>query len=316
MLGYALRRLGLVVPTLAGMSIIIFLMVRLLPGNAVDTLVYQDVLGGLGTRKELRHALGLDQPASVQYFTWIGGVLRGDLGHSLITGRTVSSILGSALPITLELTVFATLVASVIAIPLGVLAAARVNTRTDFGIRTLTLIGLSVPDFWLAILVLLFTSTVLVWSPPIIWTPITRDVGANLTQIAIPGSILAIFMVATATRITRATMLDVLSSDYIRTARAKGLPRREVVYRHALRNALVPVTTLAGVQVASLLSGATILETIFGLPGLGYTLTQAIYKRDYPVIQDTALMLACVVVSLNLVVDLLYVVIDPRIRQQ
>jgi peptide/nickel transport system permease protein len=204
----------------------------------------------------------------------------------------------------------------VIAIPLGVFAATRPNTRADFATRVVSLLGIAIPDFWLATLILLLTSTMFHWTPSIIWVPFTSDPLGNLGQVAIPVGILAVFVIATTTRMTRTTMLDALSQDYVRTARAKGVSGRRVVFRHALRNALIPVMTLTGVQVATLISGATILETIFGLPGLGYTLTQAIYKRDYPLIEDTALVLALIVVVLNLVVDILYAVVDPRIDQR
>jgi peptide/nickel transport system permease protein len=317
MLSYAIRRLLLVVPTLAGMSAVIFLMVRLIPGNAADTIANGgDVLASPASRKALEHELGLDQPWPVQYGKWIGGLFDGNLGHSLITGRAVSTILGGALPITVELTIFAALVATIFAIPLGVLSATRANSGTDFGIRSITLFGLSIPDFWLATLILLFTSVEFNWTPPNIWTPITHNLLRNLSEVAIPGSILAVFVLAATTRMTRTTMLDVLAQDYIRTARAKGLTTRRVVYRHALRNALVPVLSLSGVQIASLISGATILETVFGLPGVGYTLTQSIYSRDYPVIESAALMLALIVVVLNVAIDLLYGLVDPRINQR
>jgi peptide/nickel transport system permease protein len=314
MLSFAIRRLLLVVPTLAGMSAVIFILVRSIPGNAADTLANGgDVVVTGAQKKALEHALGLDRSWPVQYWNWIDGIFHGNLGKSLITGRAVSQILGHALPITVELTIFAALVATIFAIPLGVISAVRANSGADFGIRTLTLFGLSIPDFWLATLVLLFTSIEFQWTPPNIWTPITHDVGKNLTEVVIPGSILAVFVLAATTRMTRTTMVEVMAQDYIRTAYAKGLSRRRVVYKHALRNALIPVLTLSGVQIASLISGATILEKVFGLPGVGYTLTQAIYSRDYPVIEAAALMLALIVVVLNVAIDLLYSLIDPRI---
>lgn len=313
---FLLRRLSLLLPTLVGMSIVIFLMVRLIPGDVVDTMLHGESVASPEAREALRKSLGLDDPLPLQYLSWVGSLLKGDFGVSLVTGRPVNATLGSALQITVEITLLSTIVATVIAVPLGVFAATRANTPADFATRVVSLLGLAVPDFWLATLVLLFTSTLLHWTPSIIWVPILDDPLGNLEQIWLPVAILAVFVVATTARMTRTAMLDVLSQDYVRTARAKGLGRRRVVYRHALRNALIPVMTLTGVQVATLISGATILETIFGLPGLGYTLTQAIYKRDYPVIEDAALMLALIVVLLNLVVDVLYAVVDPRINRR
>jgi peptide/nickel transport system permease protein len=312
---FVANRLLLLVPTLLGMSIVIFLLVRLLPGDVTNALL-GDVVATEQSRAALRHALGLDRPLPVQYFHWIGGLLRGDMGHSLITGRSVAGGLASALPITIELTVLATLVATVVAIPLGVISATRPNSRRDFAVRTGGLLGLSIPDFWLATVVLLFTSVVFHWTPAVVWIPFFEHPLGNIEQVAIPAVILSVFLIATTMRMTRTTMLEVLGQDYIRTARAKGVPRRTVVYRHALRNALMPVITVIGLQVGGLLSGATILEVIFGLPGVGYTLTQAIYRRDYPVVENAAVVLAFVFVLLNLAVDLLYTVVDPRIKQR
>jgi peptide/nickel transport system permease protein len=313
---FVLRRLSLLVPTLIGMSVVIFLMVRLIPGDVADTLLHGESGADPAARAALRHALGLDHPLPVQYFNWVGGMFHGDFGHSLVTGRAVGGTLFSALGITLELTLIAIVVATVIAIPLGVFAARRANKASDLAVRTLTLFGLAIPDFWLATLGLLFTSVVFHWTPSVLWVPFFDDPLRNLSQIWMPATIMTLYLIATTTRMTRTTMLDVLSQDYVRTARAKGLDDRRVIYRHALRNALIPVMTLSGVQVAALLSGVTILETMFGLPGVGYTLTQATYKRDYPLIQDAALMLAVMVVLLNLVVDVLYAVVDPRINRR
>jgi peptide/nickel transport system permease protein len=251
----------------------------------------------------------------VQYFTWLGQLFRGDLGTSFITGRSVGRTLASALPVTLELTLVATVLALVVGIPLGVASAAKPNGLRDLGLRGISLAGLAFPDFWLATLLLLVTSVEFHWTPPLVWAPFFSDPMTNLEEIAMPCCILAVFLLASMMRMTRTSMLEVQSQDFVRTARAKGVHPRRVRYRHTLRNALLPVASLVGVQVAALLGGATILETIFGYPGVGYTLTHAIYTRDYPVIQDSALMLAVIVVVLNLLVDLSYMVLDPRVRQ-
>jgi len=313
---FVLRRLLLLIPTLLGMSVVIFLMVRLIPGDVADTLLSGESGSDVQAHTALRHALGLDDPLPLQYVKWMGSVVHGDFGTSLVTGRAVAGTLLPALEITLELTIIASVVATAIAIPLGVFAARRANRPSDLAVRTVTLLGIAIPDFWLATLLLLFTSTVFHWTPSVIWVSFPEDPLGNLSQIWMPTAILTLFVIASTTRMTRTTMVDVLSQDYIRTARAKGLDDRRVIYRHALRNALIPVMTLSGVQVATLLSGVTILEVMFGLPGVGYTLTQSIYKRDYPVIQDAALMLALIVILLNLLVDVLYAVVDPRISRR
>jgi peptide/nickel transport system permease protein len=316
MLRFVGRRVASVIPTLIGMSILIFLMVRLLPGNAVDVLSS----GGSGVASEkskaqIRALLGLNHSIPDQYVRWIGGMFRGDFGVSFFTGIPVSTTLASALPVTLELTLIATVLAIAIGVPLGVLSAKKPDGPRDFGLRIVSLLGLAFPDFWLATVLLLFTSTVFLWTPSPVWVTPWRDPVENLTQVALPAGILAVFMLSSAMRLTRTTMIETLRQDYVRTARAKGIESRRILRHHALRNALIPVVSLVGAQVAALVSGATILETIFGYPGVGYTLTHAIYNRDYPLIQDSALVLAVIMVLLSLIVDLTYVVLDPRVRR-
>ncbi len=312
---YVTRRLLQLVPTLFGMSLLIFLMVRLLPGDVVNTLFRGESHLSPEAYAAIRKSLGLGDPGPIQYLHWVQGLVTGNLGNSLVNGVPVSGILGRALPITLELGLLAAVIATLVGIPLGVVSAARPNSPQDFAARTGGLIGLSIPEFWLATMVLLFTSLYFQWVPPVIWIPFFDDPVGNLGQIIIPASALAVYMMATVMRMTRTAMLEVLKQDYVRTARAKGVPMSRVIYRHALRNALIPVVTVIGFQVGSLMSGATILETIFGLPGIGYTLTHSIYNRDYPVVQDAALILAVIFVFINLAVDLLYGIIDPRISQ-
>jgi peptide/nickel transport system permease protein len=297
------------------MSLLIFVMVRLIPGNAVDVLSGGDVVANAQSKEHLRKALGLNHSLPVQYFDWIGKLFRGDLGTSFITGRPVATTLASALPVTLELTLVATVLALLVGLPLGVASTAKPNGARDLGLRGLSLVGLAFPDFWLATVLLLLTSVVFRWTPPLIWTSPFSHPLTNLEEVAMPAGILAMFLCASIMRMTRTSMLEVRKQDYVRTAHAKGLHPRRVRYRHTLRNALLPVAALAGAQVAALLGGATIIETIFAYPGVGYTLTHAIYTRDYPVIQDAALMLAVIVVVLNLLVDLAYPILDPRVRQ-
>ena len=315
MLRFVLRRLASALPTLVGMSLLIFLMVRLIPGNAVDVLSGGDVLANAQSKAQLRKALGLDHSVPVQYFNWIGHLVRGDFGTSFITGQSVGGTLASALPVTIELTLVATVLALLIGLPLGVASAAKPNGIRDFGLRGFSLVGLAFPDFWIATVLLLLTSVEFQWTPPLIWTSFFSHPLTNLEEVAMPAGILAVFLLASIMRMTRTSMLEVQRQDFVRTAHAKGIHPRRVRYRHTLRNALLPVMSLAGAQVAALLGGATILETIFAYPGVGYTLTHAIYTRDYPVIEDSALMLAVIVVVLNLLIDLSYMVLDPRVRQ-
>jgi peptide/nickel transport system permease protein len=311
---YIFQRLLLLIPTLIGMSLLIFLMLRLLPGDVVDLLVGPDMQVAAQDKENLRRALGLSDPLPVQYLRWVGGLLVGDLGTSLRTRLPIGVSLMQSLPITLQLTAMATVIATLVAVPLGVVSAVRRNSATDFWARLAGLVGLSFPSFWLATLFLLFTSLTFQWVPPVIWISPLEDPLGNLQQMILPALALSVQLMAIIMRMTRTTLLEVLRQDYIRTARAKGQVERRVIYGHALRNALIPVITIIGIQIGSLMGGSVIIEQIFGLPGIGWWLLQAIYNRDYPIVQVAALLLASLFVIINLIVDLLYAVIDPRIR--
>lgn len=313
MIRFVAGRIGLLLPTLAGMSILIFLMVRVLPGDVVDVLFSGEVQATTASKAAIRKALGLSDPLPVQYLDFIRGLVTGNLGASLTSGEPVAHIIGRALPITAELAVVATVLATVAGIPLGVVSSVKPNTAFDLAAHVGGLIGLSLPNFWFATLSLLVTSVYLHWIPPVTWIPLTRDPLRNASQVIIPALAIAVYLLATIMRMTRTSMLEVLRKDYVRTARAKGTRPSHVIYHHALRNSLIPVVTVIGFQLGSLMGGAAVVEIIFGLPGMGYTLVQGIYTRDYPVIQAAALLLATVFVVLNLVVDLLYAVLDPRI---
>ena len=312
---YVLRRLLLLIPTLIGMSLLIFLLLRLLPGDVVDLMIGNDAQVDASARQALRKSLGLADPLPVQYVKWVGRLLRGDPGVSLRSGQPVGSLLVHSLPVTLELALFAVLIATTVAIPLGVISAVRRDTGLDFGSRVTGLIGLSLPGFWIATLALLFTSRAFHWVPPVVYISPLRDPSGNLKQMFLPAAAIAVQLMAIEMRMTRTAMLEVLNQDYIRTARAKGLRDRAVVFRHALRNALIPVITVIGFQLGTLMGSSAIVEVIFGLNGIGYTLLQAIFNRDYPLIQVAALYLATVFVLINLAVDLLYGYLDPRIKQ-
>jgi peptide/nickel transport system permease protein len=311
---YVLGRLWLLVPTLVGMSLLVFCMLRLLPGDIVDVMTGGDIPSTNRSRERLREAFGLDKPLPLQYVTWIANMARGDLGTSFRSGEPIATILLRTLPITLELTLLAVLVATMCAIPLGVVSAVVRESSFDYVARLAGLVGLSMPNFWLATLMLLFTSVLFHWIPPVNWiSPFQNPLG-NLQQMLLPVAAIALQLMAILMRMTRAMMLEVLQQDYVRTARAKGAQERMVVFRHALRNALIPVVSVIGFQIGALMGGSAIVEVIFGLNGVGNTLVQAIFNRDYPVVQATTLFVAAVFVMANLSVDLLYGYLDPRLK--
>lgn len=313
---YIAKRLLLLIPTLVGASIAIFLMVRLMPGNILDVILGGDVSVSQQVREKAREQLGLNGSYLDQYWRWASHVAVGDLGKSLETTQPVSTILLHALPITAELVALVIVIVVIIGIPLGVISAIRRDSAHDYVSRVGGLIGVSIPSFWLATLLLLFTSRVLHWVPPLSYVSPFRHPIANLSQFILPAVSLAAATVAIVMRMVRATMLEVLGQDYVRTARAKGVSRRTIVFKHALRNALIPVVTIIGFEVGLLLGGSAIVETIFGLPGLGYTLLQAILNRDYPLIEATTMLLATTFIVINLGVDVLYGLLDPRITHE
>jgi peptide/nickel transport system permease protein len=311
---YVLGRLWLLVPTLVGMSLLVFFMLRLLPGDIVDVMTGGDIPSTAQSKERLREAFGLDKPLPVQYVTWVANIARGDLGTSFRSGEPITTILLRTLPITLELTLLAVVVATVCAIPLGVVSAVVRESSFDYVARLAGLVGLSMPNFWLATLMLLFTSVIFHWIPPVNWIPPFQDPIGNLKQMLLPTAAIALQLMAILMRMTRTMMLEVLQQDYVRTARAKGAEERLVVFRHALRNALIPVVSVIGFQLGALMGGSAIVEVIFGLNGVGNTLVQAIFNRDYPVVQATTLFVAAVFVFANLGVDLLYGYLDPRLK--
>ena len=310
---FLLRRLLLLIPTLLGMSLIVFLMVRLLPGDIVDIFTAGDTTITDEQRQQIKEQLGLTGSLASQYWEWLSGAVRGDFGTSYRNTTPVSETLVDAIPITLELVFLGLLFAVVVGVPLGVISAVRRDKGSDYFSRVAGLIGVSIPSFWLATLLLLFTSRVFGWVPQFSYVSPLDDLGENLKQFFMPAIAISVFTMAIVMRMVRATMLEVLNLDYIRTARAKGLARRKVIFKHGLRNALIPVVTIVGFEVGILMSGAAIVEIIFGLPGVGWNLLQAIFNRDYPLVQATAVLLATTFVVFNLLVDLIYSRLDPRI---
>jgi peptide/nickel transport system permease protein len=301
------------IATIVAVSVAIFLMVRLLPGNIIDILFGGDATASPEEKALAAKQLGLTGSYPDQYWRWISGIFQGDLGRSYLSQRPISQIFQSSLPITIELIVFGLLIATVIGIPLGVISAVRRNSARDYASRVGGLLGISIPGFWLATLLLIFSSRVFHWVPPLAYVSLFKDPAKNLEEFFMPAISISVFTLAIVMRMVRATMLEVLNLDYVRTARAKGVPRRRVLRKHALRNALIPVVTVVGFEVGVLIGGAAVVEIIFGLPGVGYTLLNAIFQRDYPVIQNAVLLIAVVFVVVNMAVDLIYGLLDPRI---
>jgi len=289
-------------------------MVRLLPGDVVDAMFTGETGVTVSAKQSIRKALGLADPVPVQYVKFVGGVVTGSLGQSLTSGEPVSTIMARAVPITLELAVLAAAAATAAGIPLGVLSALRPNTSLDVAARVGGLIGLSVPNFWFATLALLATSVLLHWIPPVTWIPPWRDPLGNLAQMAIPALAIAVYLMATVMRMTRASMLEVLRQDYIRTARAKGLPERAVVFKHALKLGILPVVSYLGPATARIVMGSIVVETLFAVPGLGRHLVNGAFNRDYTLVLGVVLFYAAFLMTLNLIVDLAYTRLDPRVE--
>jgi peptide/nickel transport system permease protein len=309
---YLLKRLVVAIPSLLIASLIVFTLPRLLPGDAVQLMLEEKAYAK--DLDELRHKLGLDRPMYVQYFAWLGQVVRGDLGESLWTRRTVAEELTARLPVTLLLGGMAAAFAVIIGIPIGVLSAARADTLRDYVARSAAILGLSVPGFWLATLVIILPALWWGWTPHLGFTEFRKDPVAHVLQFILPSLILGIASGASIMRLTRAMLLEVLRQDYVRTAWAKGLRERAVVLKHSLKNAVIPVVTVFGIQFAQIFSATVIIESIFQLPGMGRFLFDAILQRDYPVIQGINLLVVSIIVLLNLLVDLTYAALDPRIR--
>jgi peptide/nickel transport system permease protein len=309
---YAARRIAASIPVLLLVTLISFSMMHLVPGDPAAAIA-----GAGATNQEIeriRVALGLDQPFLVQLGHWYGGLLRGDLGRSILLNRPVWQAIVERLPITLPLALFALLLTLAIGIPAGIVAALRANTWIDQAVTGLALVGVSVPSFWLALMLIVLFGVHLEWLPTGGFVPFSEDPAAWARSMVLPSVSLALLQIGLLARITRGTMLEVLRQDYVRTARAKGLPGWMVVGKHALKNVMVPVVTVIGISFGLLLSGSIVIETVYGMPGIGRLIANAIFGRDYPVIQGGLLLTGTMLVLLNLAVDLLYAVIDPRVR--
>ncbi|MCS7207884.1 MAG: ABC transporter permease [Dehalococcoidia bacterium] len=315
MLEYLSRRIALMVPTLLGVAILTFVIMRIMPGDVALLIVAGE--GGYADPSQVekvRRELGLDKPLLVQFATWLWGVLRFDFGTSLWTTRPVLYEIGVRLPLSLQIAVMATLVAAALAIPLGSLAAMRQDSWVDYGVRVFTIAGLAIPSFWLGILMLLAMVLWFHWSPPMIYTPFFENPAENLKQTIWPALAVGYRYSAIAARMMRSSLLEVLREDYIRTAWAKGLRERVIIIRHGLRNALLPVITILGYEFAFLIGGLVVTETVFNLNGVGRLVVEAVFHRDYNIIQALVLLIALGFVVVNLIVDVFYAFLDPRIR--
>ncbi len=318
MTGYVLRRLLGLIPILFGISVLVFAVMRMLPGDvAMMILMGSDDTASNASPEvvaALREQLGLGKPYPVQYLEWIGGLLTLDAGTSLWSGRPVMDEIAERLPLTIELALLALLISLVIAIPVGIISAIRRDTWVDYLFRGVTIAGLAVPSFWLGTLTILFLTLWFNWAPPLGYRGLFENPVVNLQQLIWPALVMGYSNAALIARMTRSAMLEVLQEDYMRTARAKGLGSMTQQFVHALPNAILPVLTLAAIEFGHLLGGAVIMETIFTLPGIGRYLIDAIFRRDYPVVQTIVVFMGVLFVVMNLVVDLLYHVLDPRIR--
>ena len=311
---YVIIRLYSMAVTLVGLSVLVFLMLRLVPGTVVEQMIGADAIASPAMVAELKRFFGLDQPWWQQYGRWVAALAHGDLGTSWRTGKPVVALILERLPVTIELTALAVGFAMLLGVPAGILSATRRDRAIDNVTRVGTLLGLSVPVFWQGTMLILFFSIYLRWMPPVMWVDFFSDPGRNLTIMALPALCLGTASAANIARTTRACMLDVLRSEYIRTAAAKGLADRLVVLKHALKNALIPIVTVAGLQIGILLGGTVVVEEVFTLPGIGRLVLWSIYQRDYPLTQSTILFVAVMFMAINLAVDVLYGYLDPRIR--
>jgi peptide/nickel transport system permease protein len=317
MLKFVLHRFLLMIPTLLGVALLVFFLLRLMPGDPVATMLLGDA-GGANISKEVieqeRARLGLDKPLWVQFFKWFGGILQGDFGVSMWTGKSVAYEIGIRLELSLQVAVMATILAVLLALPLGTLSAIFKDTWIDHSIRVFSIAGLAVPSFWLGMIIILLLLTYFSWIPPLTFTPFFEDPWENLSQLIWPAVAVGYRYSAVSTRMMRSSILEVLQEDYIRTARAKGVMERLVVARHAMRNALLPVVTVIGLEFAFLIGGLVVTEQVFNLNGIGKLFVQAVARSDFTMIQALVLLVSVFFVLVNFVMDLMYAFLDPRIR--
>ncbi len=312
---YATKRILLLIPTLLLVCAIVFALLRLVPGSALDQIVYKYSTAGIEIDKaEVAHRLGMDKPAIQQFFTWIGQLLRGNMGESLFQSESVWAIIKRQLPVSLELGVLTLILTNLISIPLGLFCAARQDAAADQIIRVISVVLMSLPIFWIGTLVLIYPAKWFGYAPTAMYVPFFRDPIQNLSMFIVPALLGAMTQAGGQIRMVRTLTLEVMRQDYIRTAWAKGVRERKVLFRHAFRNALIPVVTIIGASVAGLIGGSVILENMFSLPGIGQQMVTALSNRDYPLVQGCCLVFSVFVMLINLLVDLAYKWIDPRVE--
>ena len=312
MLFSILKKILTAIPVLLVVSIVLFLLLNVMPGDAADSMSTMDA-----TAEEveaLRESLGLNDPMYIQYLRWLKNVLKGDFGISFLNGASVTEKIVTRLPVTLELTLLAMLIAVAIALPMGVLSATHRNSTIDAIASFISMIGVAVPHFWLAMMLIIIFSVNLHWLPASGFTPISQGLGKNLIKMIMPAFSVGLGFAATVMRQTRSNMIAGLGTDYISTAKAKGMSKSVVVWKHGVRNALIPVITVIGMQTGRLFGGAIVVETLFGLPGIGTAIVQSIFSRDYQMTMGCVMMVAVIIILINTIVDILYVIIDPRVR--
>jgi peptide/nickel transport system permease protein len=315
MLRYIAERILLMIPTLLGVAVLIFFMLRVVPGDIVEIKLRSE--GGQVTQAQIeteRTRLGLDKPLMTQLGTWLVGIPTLHLGESMWTGRPVTEEIATRLPVTFQAALMAAIIATLIAIPLGTLSALYRNTWIDYALRIVTTAGLAVPGFWLGMVVILLLLRFFDWIPPVTYTSFFKDPVANLSQMIWPALVVGFRYAAVVSRMVRSSVVEVLREDYIRTARAKGVPEKRVVVRHAIRNALLPAVTVIGLEFAFLMGGLVVTEQVFNLNGIGQLFVQAVTNRDFLIVQNLVLLLAFLFIFINFVVDVLYALLDPRIR--
>ncbi len=313
---FLIRRLLALIPTMLFATIIVFVLIRLIPGDIIDMMISQHDVGFEEvTRESIQKALGLDKPIHIQYLIWVKDiVIHGDLGDSLWQETPVIDEILARMPVTLELGLFALITALLVSIPVGIYSAIRHDTIGDYIGRTFSILGMAIPGFWLGTMVVIYPAVWWGWSPPIDLVPFTENPWEHIETFIVPGMILGIGLSAVTMRMTRAMMLEVLRQDYIRTAWAKGLKERIVILRHGVKNALIPVVTLIGLQVPILIGGTIVFEKIFVLPGMGLLLFESVNQRDYPIITGLMLVMGVFILIVNLIVDLSYGYLDPKVR--
>ena len=312
---YFVKRVLLLIPTILLVCVIVFVLMRMIPMDAVATLQQKLSANGNYVDEEyVRQLLGLDKPAVQQFFIWIGDVLRGDLGDSYFDHTTVNSILANKLPVTLELGILSLVITNLISIPLGLFCAARQDSISDYTIRVISTILIALPVFWIATLVLIYPNLWWGWAPTVTYVPIWEDPIQNLSMFLLPALLSAIGQAGIQMRTIRTMTLEVMRQDYIRTAWAKGVPERRVLFKYAFRNSMIPIITMIGGSVAMMIGGNVVMENIFNIPGLGQVMVAALNSRDYPIVQGCVLVLSLFVMCINLIVDLAYKWIDPRVE--